>query len=207
VLGPGVQEVSSSTTGDSEQWGHVDGFAPGQKAWILGTGKIADASVNDPSYFASTDLGNPGNPMLSALIGDAETFDGASYRVTLRPTGDTLHVGYIFASEEYPEYVGVGFDDVMAVLVDGTNCANVPGTGDRVSVDSVNDHTNPQYFVDNESGAAGYSTSMDGVTVPLSCDVPVTPGHDVTIEIAVADAGDGVYDSAVGMLDKGIWSD
>ena len=207
VLGDGVQEVSSSTTGEAEQWGHVDGFAPGSKAWILGTGRIDEASINDPSFHASTELFGEGNPRLSELVGGAETFDGASYRVVLKPTGDMLHVRYLFASEEYPEYVGEGYDDVMAVFVDGTNCAHVPGTGDRVSVDSVNAWTNSQYFVDNADGAAGYSTSMDGVTVPLTCDVPVTPGREVTVEIAVADTGDGVYDSAVGMLDRGIWSD
>lgn len=82
----------------------------------------------------------------------------------------------------------------------------MPGTTDRVSVDSINDHTNAQYYVDNSTGAAGYTTSYDGLTTPLQCDIPVTPGQDVTVHIAIADTGDHVYDSAVGMLDKGIWS-
>jgi hypothetical protein len=207
ALGPGVQPVSSSTTGDAAQWGHVDGFAPGQQAWILSTGNMADAAVNDPSSFASTDLGGPGNDALSALVGGLATHDAASYKVVLKPTGHTLHIRYLFASEEYPEYVGSNYDDVMAVFVNGTNCANVPGTNDRVSVNSINGQTNSQYFVDNEQGASGYSTSMDGLTVPLQCDIQVTPGQEITVEVAVADTSDGVYDSAVGLLDNGIWSD
>ena len=57
------------------------------------------------------------------------------------------------------------------------------------------------------TGAAGYSTSMDGLTKPLTCDVPVTPGQPVTLRIMIADTADHVYDSAVGLVDRGIWSD
>ncbi len=207
VLGPGVQELESTTTGTDDQWGHADGFAPGEKAWILSTGRIADASVNNPSSQASTGLNGPGSPALSALIGGEDTYDAASYKVTLKPTGDMLHVRYVFGSEEYPEYVGEGYDDVMAVFVNGQNCAKVPGTDDRVSVDSVNATTNAAFYVDNSAGAAGYQTSMDGLTKPLTCDVPVTPGQPVTVEVALADTGDHIYDSVVGLVDKGIWSD
>ncbi len=207
VLGPGITEVSSSTTGGNEQWGYIEGFAPGARGWLLSTGKIQDAAVNDPAVFASTSFARPGNGTLSSLIGGSSTYDAAAYRVTLKPAGDVLHVRYVFASEEYPEYVGSPFDDVMGVFVNGQNCAVVPGTGDRVSVNSINAGSNPQLFVDNSTGAAGYSTSMDGLTVPLTCDVPVTPGVPVDLEIAVADTSDPIYDSAVGLLDGGIWSD
>ncbi len=135
------------------------------------------------------------------------TYDAASYTVTLVPTGSTLHVKYVFASEEYPEFVGSAFNDVMAVFVNGVNCATVPGTNIPVSINTVNDHTNSAYYVDNSTGAAGYATSMDGLTVPLTCSVPVSPGVPVTVKIAVADSSDGIYDSAVALLDKGIYSD
>jgi hypothetical protein len=49
---------------------------------------------------------------------------------------------------------------------------------------------------------------MDGLTTPLTCSVPVTPGEPlVTVRIAVADAGDRAFDSAVALLDGGIWSE
>ena len=41
----------------------------------------------------------------------------------------------------------------------------------------------------------------------LTCSVPVTPGEPVTVTIAVADTSDRIYDSAVALLDGGIWSD
>ncbi|WP_143424928.1 choice-of-anchor L domain-containing protein [Geodermatophilus pulveris] len=205
LLGGGVTKVDDVTSGSGAQWGHVDGFAPGQKTWVLSTGQISDA-IGAPSQFASTGMGQPGDAQLSALAGHS-TNDAASYQVTITPTGSTLHVRYVFASEEYPEYVGSSFNDVMAVFVNGTNCAVVPGTSTPVSINTVNDHTNSNYYVDNSTGAAGYGTTMDGLTVPLTCSVPVVPGQPVTVRIAVADSSDSSYDSAVALLDGGIWAD
>ena len=201
-----MTKISDSVGGSPDQVGYVDGFVPGQKVWLLSTGRVAD-SAGTPDMFASTDLGQPGSTRLSGMIGGTETFDASSYTVTLSPAGSNLHVQYVFASEEYPEWVGSAFNDVMAVFVDGVNCAFVPGTTDAVAVNNVNAETNATYFIDNSVPAAGYATSMDGLTVPLTCTVPVTPGVPVTVEISVADTADAIYDSAVALTDKGIWSD
>ena len=205
VIGEGVTVIDDDLVGSSEQWGQVDGFAPGEGAWILSTGRIQE-SVGQPSFFASTHIGGPGDSALSALSGFT-TYDAAAYSVTVIPNGNTLFVRYVFASEEYPEYVGSSFNDVMAVFVDGQNCALVPGSQTPVSINTVNPGSNSQYYVDNTFGAAGYGTSMDGLTTPLVCSVPVTPGEPVVIKVAVADASDGIFDSAVGLLDGGIWSE
>jgi hypothetical protein len=205
VVGDGVTVIDDDLVGSSEQWGKVDGFVPGEGTWVLSTGRIQEA-VGQPSFFASTGLGQPGDSELSALSGFV-TYDAAAYSVTVVPNGNTLHIKYAFASEEYPEYVGSSYNDVMAVFVDGQNCALVPGTLTPVSVNTINPGANSQYFVDNASGAAGYGTTMDGLTTPLVCSVPVTPGEHVVIKVAVADASDSIYDSAVALLDGGIWSE
>lgn len=205
LLGDGVTKIGDSTVGSVDQWGHVDGFIPGKKTWVLSTGRIADA-LGVPGKFADTTLGLPGDAQLSALAGHP-TFDAAAYTVTLVPTGHTLHVRYVFASEEYPEYVGSQFNDVMAVRINGQNCATVPGSGEAVSINTINAQRNSAFYVDNSTGAAGYATSMDGLTQPLTCSVPVTPGQQVTVQVAVADTSDGRYDSAVALVDGGIWTD
>lgn len=205
VVGDGVTVIGDDITGQQEQFGKVGGFVPGQGTWVLSTGRISDV-VGQPSIFASTGLGGDGNAALSGLSGFA-TYDAASYKVTLVPNEDTLVVRYAFGSEEYPEYVGSSFNDVMGVFVNGVNCALVPGTSTPVAINSVNQNINSQYYVDNTSGAAGYGTTMDGLTVPLECRIPVTPGQQVTVEIAVADASDSIYDSAIALLDGGIYSE
>lgn len=205
VVGEGVVVVDSNLSGLSNQWDKVEGFVPGEKTWVLSTGDIKDV-IGAPSYFASTDLGQPGNDELSILSG-YNTYDAVTYTATIIPSGNTLHIKYVFASEEYPEYVGSSFNDVMAIFVNGQNCAFVPGTSTPVSINTINQLTNSQYYVDNQYGASGYGSSMDGLTVPLTCSVPVTPGVPVTVKISIADASDHVLDSAVALLDGGIWSD
>lgn len=205
VVGDGVTPIEDELTGQSDQWGKVEGFVPGESTWVLSTGRVGDA-VGSPSFFASTQLGSPGDTRLSELSG-FPTYDAAAFAVTVIPNGETLNIRYAFASEEYPEYVGSRYNDVMAVLVDGQNCALVPGTQTPVSINSVNQSSNSEYYVDNSAGAAGYNTTMDGLTKPLTCAVPVVPGEPVRIRIAVADASDSAYDSAIALLDGGIWSE
>lgn len=205
VLGSGVTVISDETSGSPEQWSHLDGFVPGEKVWLLSTG-MTSQTVGTPDFVASSNMGGPGSPALSALAGGLETYDTAAYRVTVVPSGTRLHVRYLFASEEYHEWVGSSYNDVMGVFIDGVNCAYTP-SGEPVSVNTINRNVNSHLFVDNESGAAGYNTTMDGLTVPLACTVPVTPGQPVQISVAVADTSDGILDSAVALVDGGIFSD
>lgn len=205
IVGDNLTVIDDSVVGGDEQFGKVEGFVPGETSWVLSTGKIQDV-VGSPSMFASTSLGQPGDGDLSQFSGNL-TYDAAVYQVTVVPNASTLVVRYAFGSEEYPEYVGSQFNDVMAVFVDGTNCALVPGTNTAVAINSVNQNTNSSYYIDNQAGAAGYGTTMDGLTVPLECRVPVTLGEQVTVKIAVADASDGIYDSAVALLDGGIYAE
>lgn len=205
VVGKGVTVLDDEVTGDDGQFGKVEGFVPGESTWVLSTGRIGDL-VGAPSAFASTVLGRDGDPALTQLAG-RPTYDAAAYQVKVVPTGNTLVVRYAFGSEEYPEFVGSAFNDVMHVLVDGENCALVPGTSTPVAINSVNQSSNSQYYVDNRAGAAGYGTVLDGLTTPLECRVPVQPGKPVTVRIATADASDSAYDSAVALLDGGIFSE
>ncbi|HZK04970.1 MAG TPA: choice-of-anchor L domain-containing protein [Actinomycetaceae bacterium] len=205
VLGPGVTLLEDVVVGTPAQWGYLDGFSDSGPAWLLSTG-VAQEAVNSPGFFASTDLQMPGDEHLSALSGWA-TRDAASYTAKVVPAGDTINVKYMFASEEYPDFVDSVFNDVMAIYVDGTNCAFVPGTDDPVSVNTVNAGTNSEYFRANHDGSAAPSVAYGGMTVPLTCSVPVTPGQPVTVSIAIADASDAVYDSAIALMDKGIWSE
>ena len=204
VLGPGIEPVSDSTTGGAGQIGRIDALIPGNATWVLSTGDVEDTAGN-PGDVASSVVGSPGDSDLSTIAGD-RTYDAAAYEVTLVPSGSTLHVKYAFASEEYPEFAGTKYDDAMEIVVDGENCARAPG-GAPVSVNTINATVNSDLFVDNTAGAPGYHTAMDGLTTMLRCDVPVTPGAQVHVKVAVADTSDGTFDSAVALADGGIWSD
>jgi hypothetical protein len=198
LTGPGISGASGEGyEGDPEQFAKLEGLTASGPTWVLTTGRVSDVN-GEPSSFSSTDFGLPGNPLLADLSG-FETHDAALYTLDVIPTGHTLKITYIFASEEYPEYVGSTYNDVMAVLVNGSNCALVPGTGTPVSVNGINESTNSELYIDNSSGASGLNTVFDGVTVPLTCTVAVTPGSTVHLAFGIADASDGIYDSAIAL--------
>lgn len=198
LTGSGISGSSNvNYIGNSEQFAKLDGLAAGEPTWVLTTGRVSEVN-GAPSFFASTDFILPGHSLLSSLAG-YETRDAGLFSLDVVPSGSTLKIRYVFASEEYPEFVGSQFNDVMAVLVDGSNCALVPGAGSAVAVNSINDETNSAFYIDNESGASGLNTVFDGVTVPLECTASVVPGQAVDVTFAVADASDGIYDSAVAL--------
>jgi hypothetical protein len=91
-----------------------------------------------------------------------------------------MAIQFVFASEEYNELVDSPFNDVIAIFVNGVNCANYAGK--PVSVNSINAGSNPTLFVDNTAG--GRSTQMDGTTIPLDCVAAVVPNAVNHVRIA-----------------------
>lgn len=198
LTGSGISSAGAEGyLGDPEQFAKLEGLTSGGPTWVLTTGRVGEVN-GEPEFFASTDFELPGNDLLSFLSGE-ETHDAALYAVDVVPAGGTLRIRYIFASEEYPEFVDSDYNDVMAVLVNGSNCALVPGTSTPVSVNGINHLTNSDLYIDNSTGASGLNTVFDGVTVPLTCTMPVTPGVPAHIVFGIADASDGIFDSAIAL--------
>lgn len=157
---------------------------------------------------AGTDNFAPGDPVLDA-ISSASTFDACVFEFDVTPLSDTLAFNYVFGSEEYLEFVFAGFNDVFAFEISGPgisgteNIALVPGTTTPVSIDNVNDAVNPSFYVNNGDGftppfsSDPFYIQYDGFTVPLQARRAVTPCATYHLRLAIADAGDGIYDSGV----------
>jgi hypothetical protein len=150
----------------------------------------------------STDFGLPGDGDLDLLVAPEHTHDAAILEFDVTPAAATLGVRFVFASEEYPEFVNSQFNDVIAIFVNGVNCANINGR--PVAVNTINANINDALFVDNDSGIR--DTEMDGLTVPLDCVAAVKPGVPNHVKIAIADTADGIYDAAVFLAAGGIRS-
>jgi hypothetical protein len=172
---------------------------------LLTTGSAALAMGPNNLGGAGTNNGTPGLPLLTNLAG-AATFDAAFITFNFVSTSSQVTFNYIFASEEYPEFVCTGFNDAFGFFVSGpgyapnTNVAIVPGTTDPVTINNVNNQTGcpphyPQYYVANPTNNA--CTQYDGYTTPLQAVINTVPCATYTITIAIADAGDGIYDSGV----------
>lgn len=176
--------------------------------------------------------GCPGDPDLDIIIPGFTTNDAVVLEFDFVPSTDNISFNYVFASEEYNEYVCSNFNDVFAFLLSGpgiaggeglsndaTNIALVPGTTTPVAINTVNNGggfgfpgttcitTNDAYYIDNEANFAGNETQFDGYTVTLTAEYSgLTPCETYHIKLAIADAGDAVLDSGV-FLEAGSFSD
>lgn len=201
LAGPGVTVSNVTYTGAPVAGGTFAGGASAigfDTGVVLSSGDIANVVGPNSSSSAGTSNGAPGNSDLDAIVG-ASTFDAAVLEFDVTPTKSPLTFSYVFGSEEYNEFVNQGVNDVFAFFVNGINCAKVPGTDDFVSIDTVNQGVNSGFYVNNDfqDGSAPRDTQLDGLTVVLTCTVPVTPAAPNHIKLAIADTGDSIYDSAV----------
>lgn len=152
----------------------------------------------------STAFGGAGDGDLTSLLGGVETHDAAALEFDFVPAHSTIRFSYVFGSEEYNDFVNQ-FNDGFGLFVNGTNCALVPGTGEPVSVDTVNDGGgseelpphNPELFRSNVGQPPPIDSQMDGLTTVLTCTTKVAPGATNHMKLAIADALDELLDSAV----------
>ncbi len=151
---------------------------------------------------ASTSSGS--DPQLAALVPGYTVNDAAVLEFDFIPSSDTIKFQWVFGSDEYPEFVNSNFNDVFGFFVTGPNpngpnyvnqnIALIPGTTLPVTIDNVNIGSYPQYYVNN---VGGMTIEYDGFTTVLTAWLVVIPCQQYHIKIAVGDAGDSAYDSAV----------
>jgi gliding motility-associated-like protein len=211
--------IGSFTNGNTTNLGLTSGV-------LLTTGNATNVAAPVGS-FMSDELALAGDADLEAVsptIGSAGTNDASVLEFDFVPLSDTLSFRYVFASEEYPEYVCSNFNDVFGFFVTGPNPAGgnyttknialIPSTTLPVAINSVNNgspgtianggtcinanestsYTN--LYVDNE-GLGGTTIVFDGFTTVLRAWCLVTPCQSYHIKLAVADVGDQKFDSGV----------
>ncbi|PKP23231.1 MAG: hypothetical protein CVU05_00290 [Bacteroidetes bacterium HGW-Bacteroidetes-21] len=168
---------------------------------IISTG-YALSAIGTVSDFASNDLIGAGDTNLTALCG-VTTYDAVSIEFDFVPLADSIvPFEFVFGSEEYPEYVNTGYNDVFAFYVTGTgytgaeNVAIIPGTNIPIAIDNINSGSYSQYFIDNQA-INGSFWVYDGYTTVFSLSIPVVALESYHFKAVIADAGDGIYDSGV----------
>lgn len=214
LVGPGVSISNVTFEGADIQAGsYVDSAgAVGFDGVVLSSGAIADTVGPNISNGTTTAISGPGDADLDALSG-FETFDAAVLEFDFTADADTIFFQYVFASEEYNEFVNTQFNDTFGFFVNGTNCAVIDdGTGlAPISVNTINDGnptgdttaTNPTLYRNNDlqDGGGLIDTEMDGLTIVLTCVAPVAAGVN-HMKLAIADASDLILDSVV-FLEEG----
>lgn len=158
---------------------------------------------------AGLDNNTSGYGPLSNLVG-TDTYNATLLEFDFIPYSDTVRFKYVFASEEYPEYVGSEYNDVFAFFITGPgipggtqNMAIIPGTTQPVAINNVNHLQNTNFYQSNGNGNQApynsdpYYVQYDGFTTPLEAVSKVECGETYHLVIAIADVGDPIFDSGI----------
>ncbi len=212
LIGDGINVVPGSVSyigAECASGTFTDGLASGigiDSGVILTSGCAAGAA--GPNIWDSTTSSNgfPGDPDLGALIPGFTTQDATILEFEFESEGGDLFFNYLFASEEYNEYVNSSFNDVFGFFLDGVNIALIPGTTTPVAINTVNggnplgsNSSNSQFFNNNDPSDGGpfFNLGYDGFTNVFTAKaLGLSPGSH-KIKLAIADAGDSSLDSAV----------
>ena len=193
---------------------------------VLTTGSVSQISGTQSQ---NADINNGGGSYsLLDPIANTSTFNSCVIEFDVVPSCSTLSIRYVFASEEYAEFVGTQFNDAFAFFVSGPNpssgnyvnqnIAFVPSTNTPITINTLNDGFKSQtdcnngngptgpcqncaYYVDN---CGGTTIRYDGFTVLVTASINVVPCATYHIIIAIADGADGFLDSGVFLEDQGV---
>lgn len=233
-LGAGIEVLQITYNGDPSAVGRFSGGdnAIGlSEGFVMTTGYAAttsdDIGVDSPASMTASTPNNSQAGFYAPLVTVANSFDMwdvAVYTIRFVPTADSIQFRYIFASEEYPEFVCTQFNDAFGFFLEGPspnggtiseNLAIVPGSDLPVSVNSVNGGTpgsapnvNLVYCNEATNGSLDYAALFnltepnafpvyDGYTDVFTASAAVVPCQEYTIELAIADFGDKEGDSAI----------
>ena len=224
LVGGGVVVSNVTYTGDTDAIGSFNGVSTNLglgSGIVLTTGTVLNTASgglfggqegphgpNDTGS-AGTDNGAAGYQPLTDIAAE-DTHNAAVLEFDFVPQSDTVRFKYVFGSEEYPEFVDAGFNDVFAFFISGPgfggtfNMATIPGTGGTpVTIDNVNDNVNSAYYINNgdggdapQNGSDSY-IQYDGFTVVIEAVAKVQCGETYHLKLAIADVGDGAYDSGI----------
>ena len=221
-LGPDYTVSNIQYTGHLNAVGQFDGTATNlglTNGIIMTTGTVFNTTngPHGPNNQAGEgfDNGMPGYSMLNALTGNS-TYNAAVIQFDFVPNVDSISINYVFASEEYMEYVGSSFNDGFAIYLsvpggNGFEIISKLNNGQNVSINNVNNgigNSGPcnncgNYMYNGTGSDAPYNSSnaylqYDGLTTGLRArKTGLQIGQMYTMIIAIADAGDGILDSGL----------
>jgi len=191
----------------NRSWGYFESGAsafPFERGIVLTSGYAKDAEGPNTGNVSEGDYGWPGDAQANVLAGD-NTYNATVFEFDFVPFGDHISFNYIFASEEYPEFVCQTYNDVFGFIISGPGIVNDPGldgkniallpNGNPVTINNVNDLWcgDSTYYV---GGPFPY-IEYDGRTEVMTAESDVIPGETYHIRLLIADTFDSVYDSAV----------
>lgn len=207
----GVSIVTGSETlvGGAKQQGTYSGFSQGPGtaaqpqltmtdgiALTSGSAEFSTSTNTQNSFDAST--GTAAFAPMVTLAGDNglstshNDTNVLSFDFVLDdPTENSVTAEFLFATDEFPTQ---SVTDIMAIFVNGINYAFFPN-GDLVANQSGDPNS---FFNNNPVGSSDYGIEYNGLTDVFGITMLANGGGAVnTIDIAIADTSDSIFDSAL----------
>ncbi|MEW6995483.1 choice-of-anchor L domain-containing protein [Colwelliaceae bacterium MEBiC 14330] len=218
IVGNGITTSNVTSVGASGAFGtFTGGISAGigiESGIMLSSGNVVDAEGPNNNDGTTTSHSTPGDNDLTLIAGN-NTFDAAILSFDFISDGDDIFFNYVFASEEYNEYVNSNVNDSFAFFLDGSNIALIPGTNTPVSINTVNggnpfgsNASNSQFFNNNDlqDGGPFFDIEYDGFTDVFQASFSGLSAGAHNISLKIADAGDSALDSTV-FIEAGSFSD
>ncbi|PPK87134.1 gliding motility-associated-like protein [Neolewinella xylanilytica] len=190
---------------------------------VISSGRVRDAVGPNRRTDTGSEISGPTPDPDLDIASRGRVHDRSGVEFDFIPLTPQVSFRYVFASEEYCEFVGGNFNDIFGFFISGpgfngpyangaVNAALIPGTNQAVTINNVNFRTNKQFYLDNESaevrgslncggeptnGPRFQKIEYDGQTVILTATLKVIPCETYHIRLVVADVNDSDLDSAV----------
>lgn len=176
------------------------------RGFLFTTGSVLNAfGLNDSPSASWAGSHYPVTDRVPAVFRKDSTqlFDANVMEFTVQPAKSKLTFDFIFASEEYNEYLD--YDDGFGIFIEGegfdsqTNIALLSDRKTPVSVATVNLKSNAELFIDNSlpDSELFRTFQYDGFSKKASVSVPVKPQNTYKIKIVIFDRKDAIYDSGL----------
>jgi hypothetical protein len=214
ILGAGVTVVGAPTyIGNTTQSGTFTdgaaevGFASGI---VLSTGNANDIPGPNDNGTETRGVGNTADDDINTSLGTAgaaeitNSNDAAvlefSFQFGDGSIGGEVNFAFVFASEEYIDFIDSAFNDEFQLLVDGVNLGTIGGSD--VNINNVNDVANSGSYINNVENTngipvAGLDIGFDGLTTILIASSGLLGPGVHTAKFIIADVADGFLDAGV----------
>ena len=236
LLGDGVTATNITYTGSLAQLGLLEngsGVFSVESGLMLNTddatcdGFCADCLAGTVPDADLLSVANSVPPLINQSFTVSSVNDVCILEFDFEAGGDSIAFNYVFGSDEYLTYVNTQYNDIFAFFLSGPgisgpyaspagfpdgaiNIAQVPESDPLlpVTISSVNNVTNSEYYIDNPGGDFGtgpYDICVNGFTSTFTAAAAVQCGETYHIKLAIADGSDTALESFV-VLEAGSFS-
>lgn len=232
-LGEGIEVLSVKYEGAPEAVGYFNnaqGLIGIERGIVLTNGRVQTTGSGPTIRYGidaasknianNDNLNNPKDDDIDKIIStsiapNVKSTNLSKYTISFIPSADTLRFKYVFASEEYPEYICQNYNDIFGFFIsgpgitgpfqnNGQNIALIPNTNLPVSINNINlgnaslancPPKFPQYY--NNNNNTNFEPVYDAFLNAFVAQAVVQPCQVYTIKLVIADLEDANYDSAV----------